>query len=87
MQTAFFNKSNKIKRADQILAKHIFGCVLFYHAFQVKSTQIYFDTYFACIRNCWARPVGHEVYRKLYTLIGGQRAEKFENHCCRQYFL
>jgi len=26
--------------------------------------------------------LGHEVYRKLYTLIGGQRAEKFENHCC-----
>jgi len=26
--------------------------------------------------------IGHGVYRKLYTLIGGQRAEKFENHCC-----
>jgi len=25
--------------------------------------------------------LGHGVYRKLYTLIGGQRAEKFENHC------
>ena len=24
------------------------------------------------------------VYRKLYTLIGGQRAEKFENHCFMQ---
>jgi len=24
--------------------------------------------------------LGHGVYRKLYTLIGGQRAEKFENH-------
>jgi len=23
---------------------------------------------------------GHGVYRKMYTLIGGQRAEKFENH-------
>jgi len=23
----------------------------------------------------------HGVYRKMYTLIGGQRAEKFENHC------
>jgi len=29
-------------------------CMLFYHAFQVKSTQIYFDTYtyFPCISNC-----------------------------------
>jgi len=25
----------------------------------------------------------HEVYRKLYTLIGGQRAQKFENHWTR----
>jgi len=25
--------------------------------------------------------LGHGVYRKFYTLIGGQRAEKFENHC------
>jgi len=24
--------------------------------------------------------LGHGVYRKLYVLIGGQRAEKFENH-------
>jgi len=24
--------------------------------------------------------LGHGVYRKLYTLIVGQRAEKFENH-------
>jgi len=33
--------------------------VLFYHAFQVKSTQFfYFDTYFPCISNCWARPRG-----------------------------
>ena len=24
--------------------------------------------------------LGHGVYRKLYTLTGGQRAEKFENH-------
>jgi len=23
---------------------------------------------------------GHGVYRKLYTLIGGQHAEQFENH-------
>jgi len=26
--------------------------VLFHHAFQVKSTQIYFDTYYPCISNC-----------------------------------
>jgi len=24
--------------------------------------------------------LGHGVYRKLYTLIGGQRAKKFENY-------
>jgi len=24
--------------------------------------------------------IGHGVYRKLYTLIGGQCSEKFENH-------
>jgi len=24
--------------------------------------------------------LGHGVYRKLHTLIGGQRAQKFENH-------
>jgi len=30
-------------------------CVLFYHAFQVKSTQIHFDTYYPCISYCWAR--------------------------------
>jgi len=31
-------------------------CVLFYQAFQVKITQIDFDTYFPCISNCWVRP-------------------------------
>ena len=31
-------------------------CVLFYHAFQVKTTQIHFDTHYPCISNCWARP-------------------------------
>jgi len=29
--------------------------------------------------------LGHGVDRKLYTVIGGQRAEKFENHCCRWF--
>jgi len=33
-------------------------CALLYHAFQVKSTQIYFDTYFPCISNGWAWPRG-----------------------------
>jgi len=28
--------------------------------------------------------LGHGVYRKLSTLIGGHRAEKFENHWLRQ---
>jgi len=31
--------------------------------------------------------LGHGVYRKLYTLIGGQRAEKFENHSSRHISL
>jgi len=30
--------------------------------------------------------LGHGVYRKLYTLIGGQRAEKLENHWLILYF-
>jgi len=25
--------------------------------------------------------IGHGVYRKVYTLFGGQCVEKFENHC------
>jgi len=29
--------------------------------------------------------LGHGVYRKLYTLIEGQRAEKFENNCSRRF--
>ena len=33
-------------------------CASFYHAFNVKSTQINFDTYFPCISNCWDRPRG-----------------------------
>jgi len=28
--------------------------------------------------------LGHRVYRKLYALIGGQRAKKFKNHCSRR---
>jgi len=28
--------------------------------------------------------LGHGVYRKSYTLIGGQREEKFENHWFEQ---
>jgi len=33
-------------------------CVSFYDAFQVKSTQIYFDAYFPCVSNCWVRLQG-----------------------------
>jgi len=53
-------------------------CVLFYHAFQVKHTQKFLTHTFLV-----SVTVGLDqgVYRKLYTLIGGQRAEKFENHC------
>ena len=29
--------------------------------------------------------LGHGVYRKLYTLIGGHRSEKFENHWYRYF--
>jgi len=32
--------------------------VLFYHTFQVKTTHIYFDAYFPCISNCWAKSWG-----------------------------
>jgi len=53
-------------------------CIILSRITSKKSpTQIYFDTYFPCINNCWARPQG---LRKLCTSIGGQRAEKFENH-------
>jgi len=30
--------------------------------------------------------LGHGVYRKLYTLIGGQRAEKFESHWSKAWW-
>jgi len=32
-------------------SKHLFGLCIIYHAFQVKCTQIYFDTYLPCISN------------------------------------
>jgi len=53
------------------------GCVLFYHAFQATSTQIILTHTFLVLVNVG---IGHRVYRKLYTLIGGRHAEKFENH-------
>ena len=52
-------------------------CVLFYHAFQQKNTQIYVDNTFLLLVNVG---LGHGVYRKLYTFIGSQRALKFENN-------
>ena len=57
---------------------------IFCHAFQVKCSQIYFDTSFLCILTVG---LSHRVDRKLYTLIGGQHAEKFENHCSKQWCL
>jgi len=55
-QTEFFNKSNKRGNTSQL---SIFSdCVLFYHAYQVISTQICFDAYFPCVGNCWASPRG-----------------------------
>jgi len=59
-------------------------CVLFYHAVQVKSTEICFDTYFPYISNCWARPRG---LQKIVYFNWGQRAEKFENHWCSEISL
>jgi len=29
--------------------------------------------------------LGHGVYRKLYTLISGQRAQNFKNHYLKRY--
>jgi len=45
------------------IVRSIFSdCVLFYHAFQVKSAQICFDAYYPCISNCWVRPRGlHKI--------------------------
>ena len=41
------------------IVRSIFSdCVLFYHAFQAKNTQICFDAYYPCISNCWVRPRG-----------------------------
>jgi len=53
-------------------------CVLFHHAFKVKSTQIFLTHTFLVLVTVG---LSHGVYRKLHTLIGGQRVEKFENHC------
>jgi len=47
----------RMQTASIVLSK-FWDCVLFYHAFQVKSTDIYFDTYFPCISNIWTRPWG-----------------------------
>jgi len=82
--SGIFNKSNKIKRADQISATVVWKHIRFEQFFikssivmtlwklfclfrhkqycsacvAVESTQIYFDTYFPCISNCWVRPRG-----------------------------
>jgi len=55
--------------------------VLFYHAFQVKSTQKFILTHTFLVLVTVG--LGHGVCRKLYTLFGGQHAGKFKNHCSR----
>jgi len=44
--------------------------------FKVKSTQIYFDTYFPCIRNYWARPRGLQkiVYFNWGSKVNAQKS-------------
>jgi len=37
-------------------SKHIFGLCIILSCISIKSTQTFFDTYFPCISNCWARP-------------------------------
>jgi len=60
-------------------SKHIFGlCIL-----SCISSKMYSNlcgTYFLALISAG---LGNRVYRKLYTLIGGQRAENFENHWSR----
>jgi len=55
-------------------------CVSFYDAFQVKSTQIYFDAYLPCVSNCWARLRGLQI---IVYFNWGKHAEKVKNHCCK----
>jgi len=55
--------------------QHIFGLCIILSCISSKTYWILAHT---CISNCWARS---RCQRKRYTLIGGQRAEKFENHC------
>jgi len=58
MHTAFFNRSNKIKRADQISAKNILELCIILSCISSKKYSKLFDTYFSCIRSCWDRPRG-----------------------------
>jgi len=60
-------------------SKHIFGLFItvFCHAFQEKVFKfILTHTFLALV----TVGLGHGVYRKLCSLIGGQRVERFENH-------
>jgi len=42
----------------------------------IKYSNLFSHTFFVLV----AVGIGDGVYRKLYTSIGGQRAEKFDNH-------
>jgi len=65
------------KKGKRISTLLTFDCPN-YHAFQVKVLKfILTHTFLALV----TVELGHRVYRKLYTLTEGQRAEKFENHC------
>jgi len=64
-------------------SKHIFGLCIILSCISSKKYSNLFDTYFPCITAVTVG-LGHGVYRQLFTLIGGQRAEKFENHCAKE---
>ena len=104
--SGIFNKSNKIKRADQISATVVWKHNRFeqflsnhplwwhyenrsvcyvtnnivVHVSQLKVLKFILTHTFLVLVTVG---LGHGVYRKLYTSIGGQRAEKFENHWFR----
>jgi len=54
---------------------------VFHHAFQVKSTQICFDTDFPCISNFWARP---RVLQRIVFNWGSTCRNVWENHCLNE---
>jgi len=63
-------------------SKHIFGqCIILSCILNKKVLKFILTLTFLILETVW---LGCGVYRKLHTLIGGQHAEKFENHCSRQ---